>query len=150
MKIYLGSDHAGFSLKQKVKAFLDKKKILYEDLGNYKYNKNDDYPDFVFPVARKVAKNKQSLGIVFGGSGQGEAIAANKIKGIRAVVYYGGSFKIIKLSKKHNNSNILSLGARFINEKEAIKAVKIWLKTKFSEKAHHKRRLIKIDKLGSK
>jgi len=150
VKISLGSDHAGFSLKQKIKAFLDKKKILFEDLGNYKYNKNDDYTDFVLPVARKVAKYKNALGIIIGGSGQGEAIAANKIKGIRAVVYYGGSLKIIKLSKKHNNANILSLGARFLTEKEAIKAMRKWLKTKFSEKEKHKRRLKKINKLGSR
>ncbi|MBS3079848.1 RpiB/LacA/LacB family sugar-phosphate isomerase [Candidatus Pacearchaeota archaeon] len=150
MRIYLGSDHAGFILKQKIKAFLDKKKILYEDLGSIGYNKDDDYPDFVLPVARKVAKDKQALGIVFGGSGQGEAITANKIKGIRAVVYYGGSLKIIKLSKKHNNANVLSLGARFLNEKEAIKAIRKWLKTKFSDKEKHKRRLKKINKLGSR
>src|SRR3989344_6035572 len=114
VKIYIGGDHAGFFLKEKIKKYLVKKKYEVEDLGPFKYNSNDDYPDFVIPVAKKVAKEKNSRGIVIGGSGQGEAIAANKIKGIIAVVYYGGNENIIKLSRQHNNSNILSLGARFV------------------------------------
>ena len=143
--IFLGSDHTGFKLKEKIKKFLDKKKISYEDLGPKKYNKNDDYPDFVIPVAKKVAKNKNSKGIVLGYSGQGEAIAANKVKGIRAVVYYGKNPRIITLSRQHNDANILSLGAGFLKEKEAASAIDKFLKTKFKG-GRHKRRLRKIEK----
>lgn len=150
VKIYLGSDHAGFYLKEKIKKHLDENGISYEDCGAFSFKKDDDYPDFVILVARKVAKNRNNKGIVFGGSGQGEAIASNKIKGVRTVVYYGGNLKIIKLSKEHNNANILSLGARFLNEKQAIKAVDLWLRTKFSDLSKHKRRIKKVDKLGTR
>ena len=88
-KIYLGSDHAGFSLKQKLKQYFENNDITYEDLGSFEKNENDDYPDYIIPVARSVSKDKLTLGIIIGGSGQGEAIAANKIKGVRAAVYYG-------------------------------------------------------------
>lgn len=142
--IFLAADHAGFKLKEKIKRYLEKKDYKVKDFGAFQYNKDDDYPDFVFPVAKAVAKNKNTKGIVFGKSGQGEAIVANKVKGIRAVVYYGGSLSIIKLSRQHGNSNVLSLGAGFINEKQAIKAVEIWLKTSFSNASRHKRRLRKI------
>ncbi|MEN9626275.1 MAG: hypothetical protein RL557_603, partial [archaeon] len=131
MKIYLGSDHAGFALKQKIKIFLTKNKIPHEDLGDFSQNNTDDYPDFIIPVAKKVAQENQTKGIIIGGSGQGEAITANRIKGVRAVVYYGKNLNIIKLSREHNDANILSLGARFLSEKEALKAVEVWLKTSF-------------------
>ena len=144
MKIYLGSDHAGFKLKEQLKAYLVKKGYNCIDIGPKSYNKNDDYPDYIIPVARKVAKDNRSKGIILGGSGQGEALAANKIKGIRATVYYGGSIKIIKLSREHNNANVLSLGARFLTEKEAKRAVSVWLKTNFSKAKRHVRRLNKI------
>jgi len=145
MKIFLGSDHAGFRLKEKIKAFLTKKKISYEDLGPKTYNKSDDYPDFVIPAAKKVARNKNSRGIILGYSGQGEAIAANKVKGIRAVVYYGKNPRIISLSRQHNDANVLSLGSGFIKEKEALSAINQFLKTRF-EGGRHKRRLRKIEK----
>jgi ribose 5-phosphate isomerase B len=83
-------------------------------------------------------------GIVIGGSGQGEAIAANKVKGVRAAVYYGGSLDIVKLSRTHNDSNILSLGARFLTQEEAIEAIKVWLETPFNNEERHKRRIKKI------
>lgn len=143
--IFLASDHAGFALKEKIKKYLDKKKILFEDCGAFRFNENDDYPDFIIPCAERVAKTKNSLGIILGGSGQGEAIVANKIKGIRAVVYYGKNKKILKLSKEHNNANVLSLGARFLSEKEVLSAIEIWLKAKFSNAQRHKRRLRKIE-----
>lgn len=145
IKIYLAGDHAGFKLKEKIKPWLEKN---YEviDLGPLKYNSTDDYPDYVVPLAKKISKEKNSFGIVFAGSGQGEAIAANRVKGVRATVFYGGSLKIIELSKKHNDANILSLGARFLTEVETKKAIQTWLKTKFSEEKRHKRRLRKIEK----
>jgi len=146
MTIYIGADHRGFQLKEILKIFL--KEIGYEvvDFGNDIYDENDDYPDFVLPVAKKVAENpEQNRGIVLGGSGQGEAIAANKVKGIRAAVFYGGPEEIIKLSREHNNVNILSLGASFLSEEQARQAVRIWLETPFSGEERHKRRLEKIN-----
>ena len=145
LKIFLASDHAGFLLKEKIKKHLEKNKFSFEDFGNLKLNFDDDYPDFVIPCAEKVATTKNSLGIIFGGSGQGEAIAANKVRGIRAVVFYGGNRKIISLSKEHNDANILSIGAKFISEKETVQAVDLWLKTKFSNEKRHVRRLEKIE-----
>ncbi len=145
-RIYLGSDHAGFELKNRIKKLLDELGLEYEDVGPDKFNPDDDYPDFIIPVAQKVAENSGSKGIVLGGSGQGEAIAANKIKGIRAALYYGGSLDIIRLSRLHNDSNILSIGARFVNGEEAVTAVKLWLETEF-EGGRHQRRIEKIGKI---
>lgn len=147
MKIFLGTDHAGFTLKNDIKNFLEEKGYEIEDMGAHNLNENDDYPDYIFPVAEGVSKNTESLGIIFGGSGQGEAMVANRIKGIRASVYYGGSTKIIRLSREHNNANILSLGARFISTRKAKKVVELWLDTKFSEEERHLRRINKIDNL---
>ena len=148
--IYIGSDHAGFKLKEKIIKYFKKKKISYEDLGNCVFKENDDYPDFIIPVAKKVSKDGKSKGIVIGGSGQGEAIAANKIKGIRCALYYGGSLKIIKLSREHNDSNVLSFGARFVSERKAKRALELWLNTKFSGVRKHKRRNDKLGKIGSR
>jgi len=98
------------------------------------------------PVAKKVAENpEQNRGIVLGASGQGEAIAANKVKGIRAAVFYGGPEEIIKLSREHNNANILSLGASFLSEEQARQAVRVWLETSFSGEERHIRRIRKIN-----
>jgi len=145
MKIFIGADHAGFELKGKLKPFLEEIGYEVEDMGAFELNQEDDYPDFIKPVARAVSENVGSLGIILGGSGQGEAMQANRFKGVRAAVFYGGDSEIIKLSKEHNNANILSLGARFLNEEEAKEAVKLWLGTPFSEDERHKRRIKKID-----
>ncbi len=145
-KIFLGSDHAGFELKEEVKKYLKSLDFEVEDEGAHKLDHEDDYPDFIVPVAKKVAKDpKSSKGIIFGASGQGEAIAANRIKGVRAALYYGGDIEIVKLSRTHNSANILSLGARFLGKKEAIEAVKMWLDTDFSNEPRHIRRINKID-----
>ena len=146
-KIFLGSDHAGFELKEHIKKYLLKLGMKVEDLGAHKFDSQDDYPDFIVPVAKKVAQNPNSIGIIFGASGQGEAIAANKIKGIRAALYYGGNMEIVKLSRTHNNANILSLGAKFLTKQEATEAVNAWLKTDFSSEARHIRRIKKINKI---
>lgn len=146
-KIVLGTDHAGFKLKEEIKKFLIKEGYQVDDQGAHSYNADDDYPKFIATAAKKVAKNPKSRGIIFGASGQGEAIAANKVKGIRAALYYGQNMDIVKLSRTHNDSNILSLGARFLAEKQAIEAVKIWLKTDFSNEERHKRRIKQISKL---
>ncbi|MBS3114630.1 RpiB/LacA/LacB family sugar-phosphate isomerase [Candidatus Woesearchaeota archaeon] len=146
-KIFLGADHAGFELKEHVKKYLLKSGMEVEDIGAHKFDSQDDYPDFIAPVAKKVAQNPDSKGIIFGASGQGEAIAANKIKGIRAALYYGSNMEILKLSRTHNNANILSLGAKFLTKEEAIEAVNAWLKTDFSNEARHIQRIKKINKI---
>lgn len=145
MKIYIGSDHAGFILKEKIKEYLIYLKYEIIDKGAFQLNPTDDYPDFIVPVAEEVSKDKESLGIILGGSGEGEQISANKIDGIRAVEYYGGNLEIVKLGREHNNANILSLGARFIEEKEALDAVKIFIETPFSNDERHIRRINKIE-----
>ncbi len=144
MKIVLASDHAGFELKNHVKDHLTKKGYQVEDFGAYEYNSNDDYPDFILPAARVVGSSKNTFGIIFGGSGQGEAMAANRVKGVRAVVYYDGPKRIIKLSRQHNNANILSLGARFLSKERAIEVIELWLKTPF-EGDRHLQRIKKLD-----
>ncbi|HZX49574.1 MAG TPA: RpiB/LacA/LacB family sugar-phosphate isomerase [Candidatus Paceibacterota bacterium] len=143
--IYLASDHAGLDLKEKLKKYIEQELgEEVEDMGAFAMNPDDDYPDFVIPAAEKVGKDPEhNLAIVLGGSGQGEAIAANKVKGVRAALYYGGPLDIVKLSRQHNNANILSLGARFVSLEEAKEAVKLWLETSFQE-GRHERRVNKI------
>jgi ribose 5-phosphate isomerase B len=145
MKVFIGTDHAGFELKEKLVPFL--KELGYEvvDKGAFELNEDDDYPDFIKPVAESVASEDGSIGIILGGSGEGEEISANKIEGIRAAEYYGGNLEIVKLAREHNDANILSLGARFISEDEAKEAVKTFLETKFSEDERHIRRINKIE-----
>ncbi len=145
MKIYLGTDHAGFELKEKIKSYLKTKGLIVEDQGAYTLDPDDDYTDYVKMVAKLVQSDSDSLGIVLGASGQGEAIAANRYRGIRAAVYYGGSKEIIKLSRDHNDSNILSLGARFIKFEEAKEAIDLWLATPFSGNERHIRRIREIE-----
>src|SRR3989344_2919628 len=146
MIIYLASDHAGFRLKEAVKKFLLKKKYPVKDQGAFFFVLDDDYPDFIKSAARAISKSPKDRAIIFGGSGQGEAIMANRFKNVRAAVLYKYDNKIIALSREHNDANVLSLGARFLKEKEALAAVQLWLKTKFPGEAKHKRRIAKIDK----
>lgn len=145
MRIYIGSDHAGFELKQKLVSFVESLGHEVIDKGAFALNEHDDYPDFVVPVAEEVAKDSSSRGIILGGSGQGEAIAANRVSGARAAVFYGGPLDIVELSREHNDANILSLGARFVSEGEAETAVQLWLETEFSGDERHARRIKKID-----
>lgn len=146
--MYIASDHAGFELKEYLKKTLAKRGIRCRDFGARTYDKEDDYPDFIIPLAKAVGKNPASnRGIILGGSGQGEQIAANKIRGVRAALYYGGPLDIVTLSKTHNNTNILSLGARFVSKKEALRAVLTWIDTSFANVSRHKRRIKKIDEL---
>ena len=144
MKIYLASDHAGFELKQFLGEHLSQIGFSVEDCGAHEMNPLDDYPDFIIPAAQKVAGDSNAKGIIMGGSGQGEAIAANRVKGVRAAVYYGGPLDIVKLSRSHNNANILSLGVRFITPEKAAEAVDLWLKELF-EGERHKIRIEKLD-----
>jgi ribose 5-phosphate isomerase B len=148
MRIYLASDHAGLELKKKVKAWLKQRGYTVYDEGAFEYNEADDYPDFVRIVAKQIASNpEESRGIIFGKSGQGEAMAANRFIGVRAAVYYGGPEEIVALSREHNSANILSLGAHFLNTKQALEAIKLWLNTDFSAEERHRRRVSKIDNL---
>ena len=164
MKIYIGGDHTVYELKEKLKTYLPSLGLGYEiiDKGPYKYDKDDDYPDFVRPVAEAVAGDPESRGIIFGGSGQGEAMCANRVKGARAAVFYGGAvakeavdikgtqstdpFEIVKLAVLHNHANILSLGVRFLSEDEIKFAIELFLSTKFQDEERHLRRVRKLDK----
>ena len=146
MKIYIGTDHAGFKLKEELKMFLESLGYVVEDKGAYEFNESDDYPDFIFPVvkavAEDIARDLDSRGIVIGGSGQGEAIVANKVKGIRAAVVYDEYSA--EMSRKHNDANILSMGTRTLTISKAKELVKLWLETSFSNEERHKRRIEKI------
>ncbi len=143
--ICIASDHAGFALKQVLIDILSDEGYQVEDMGPSILNPLDDYPDYIFPLAQKIAGEKQALGIVIGASGQGEAIAANRVPGVRAAVYYGGPSDIVRLSREHNDANVLSLGARFLSQEEAEAAVRLWLATAFSEAERHVRRIAKLD-----
>ena len=145
MKIVLVDGYDVFELKNHVKDYLIKSGYQVEDFGAYEYNSTDDYPDYILPAAHVVASSPKIFGVFFGGSGQGEAMAANRLKGVRAVVYYDGPKRIIKYSRQHNDANILSLGARFISKEKAIKVIELWLKTPF-EGERHLRRIKKLDK----
>lgn len=164
MRIYLATDHAGFELKEKIKDFLKKEGFELEDCGAYEYDKDDDYPDFISKAAEAVSKDPEnSMAIVLGGSGQGEAIVANKFKNVRCSIFYGplvpaeasdisgriseDPFEILRLTRAHNNSNALSLGARFLTEDQALKAVKFFLETPYTGEERHKRRINKVKEI---
>jgi len=154
-KVYIGADHAGFVMKSKLIPFIQKLGYEVVDCGAYRYEDSDDYPDFIHPVAKAVSLNPESIvGIILGGSGQGEAIVANRFPNVRATVYYGrgGIFKdalaTIKLARLHNDSNILSLGARMITLRDAKRAVKTWFETDFSGKERHMKRIKKIEMIS--
>ena len=144
--IYIASDHAGFELKKKIIDQLKKTGQEVEDCGPFAFDPADDYPDFVYPCALKVSQNPGSMGVVLGMSGNGEAIVANKVKGIRAALYYGGHEEIVKLSRQHNNANVLSIGAKFITPEQVERAIDLFIETGF-EDGRHGRRIDKISKL---
>ncbi|PIQ68207.1 MAG: ribose-5-phosphate isomerase [Candidatus Taylorbacteria bacterium CG11_big_fil_rev_8_21_14_0_20_46_11] len=145
MRIYFSGDHAGYKLREELIGYVTGLGHEVIDMGPDHYDPQDDYTDFVFPMARKVAEDAESRGIICAGSGEGEAIVANRVKGVRASVYYGGDLNVIKAIREHNDSTILSLGARFLSLKEAKTAVKLWLETPFSGEERHIRRINKID-----
>jgi ribose 5-phosphate isomerase B len=146
MTIYLGTDHAGYELKEALKAYLGDLGHAVVDKGALALEDGDDYPDYVRPVAETVAAEAGSFGIVLGASGEGEAMCANRVSGARAAVYYGGSLDIPRHARVDNDANILSLGARFVSLEEAKEAVKAFLETPFSNEERHARRIAKIDK----
>ncbi len=143
--LYIATDHAGFETKNAIVEYLKNKGLACTDIWPFEYNALDDYPDFIIPCALKVAEDlDNNLGIILGGSGQGEAIAANKVLGIRAAIYYGWDTEILTLSKLHNNANILSLWGRFLTTEQALEAIDIWLEAKFEDEERHVRRVEKI------
>lgn len=146
MKLVFASDHAGFALKQDLIGFTQSLGYETQDLGPHQLTPDDDYPDFVSLVANSVSRSPNELrGIVIGGSGQGEAMVANRYKGVRAAVYYGGSIDVIRLSREHNDANVLSLGARLLAPLQAREALKLWLSTPFSGEERHIRRIAKFN-----
>jgi len=147
--IILASDHAGFAVKEGVKKHLASKGVQTLDVGAHELVDGDDYPVYMAAAAMKVAEDMsgQTRAIIFGGSGEGEAIVANRFPGVRAAVWYGGSMDIVRLSREHNDANILSVGARFVGEQEAKEAVDIWLATAFSGEERHSRRNELIDSI---
>lgn len=149
MKIYLATDHAGFELKENIKKFLLEKNYEFEDLGALSFDANDDYPDFISKAADRVSESaNKSLAIIFGKSGAGEAIVANKFKNVRCV--QGFLDENVRLSREHNDANILSLGSQFINLEKAKTLVDIFINTSFSGEERHVRRLNKILEIEQK
>jgi ribose 5-phosphate isomerase B len=142
-KIYLGSDHAGFKLKEIIKDFLKSNGYDYKDIGPVEYSAGDDYPDYAVLVANQVSRTG-GFGILICSSGIGMCITANKVKGIRAVNAY--NIKIAQKSREHNDANILCLGQDYIDIDTAKEIVKTWLTTDFSPEEKHHRRVSKISR----
>lgn len=147
MKIYLATDHAGFEHKEALKKYLTEQGKDVVDCGADRYEQTDDYPDTIAVAAEKISRDSYARAIVFGGSGQGEAIVANKFPHVRAVVYYGSQAEIVTLSREHNNSNILSIGARFVEVEEMKQIVDMWLSASFAQDERHVRRIRKITRI---
>ncbi|OHA16952.1 MAG: hypothetical protein A3C79_01260 [Candidatus Taylorbacteria bacterium RIFCSPHIGHO2_02_FULL_45_28] len=147
MPIILAADHAGFALKEAVKTFLQKKGYAVTDVGAHELKERDDYPVYMSAAALKVAEDLKggAKAIIFGGSGQGEAMVANRFPGVRAAVWYGGDLEVLKKTRQDNDANILSIGARFVETDAACDAVETWLTTPFSEDERHQRRIGQID-----
>jgi ribose 5-phosphate isomerase B len=148
MKIHLATDHAGFALKEATKTWLND--LDYDEVvdhGAHELVETDDYPDFIKLAAEAVSENPDERAIIFGASGQGEDMVADKFEHVRSAVYYGGPLEIVKLSREHNDANILSIGARFVTGEQAREAIELWLKTPFSGAERHQRRVDKIDDL---
>lgn len=145
--IALGSDHAGFELKEKIKTWLDKNGYEYHDFGCYSLE-SVDYPDYGLIVAEAVAKNEYNYGIAVCGSGIGICIVANKVSGIRASLCT--NIEMARTARTHNNANVLCLGGRGTDHNLQLEIVKVWLSTPFSEEARHQRRIDKIQQIEKK
>jgi ribose 5-phosphate isomerase B len=159
-KIYIASDHAGFALKGALIEHVRTLGYEIEDCGAFTLEADDDYPDFVTPLAHQVAAMPDARGIIVGGSGQGEAMCANRVPGVRAAVFYGlmpvtvtldiegghseDGYDAIRLPRRHNDANVLSIGARFVSGDQAVEAVRLFLETPFSDAPRHVRRLAKF------
>ena len=162
MKIAVASDHAGFEQLGILQKWLEGLGHEVQNFGPVTFQSDDDYPDFIFPAAEAVATGIAERAVVLGASGQGEAMAANRLGGVRCAIYYGpavpkgvvdvsgrvshDSHEIVRLSRLHNDSNVLSLAARFVNLEEMKQVVKLWLDIPFSNEERHARRIKKLDK----
>lgn len=154
-KVYIAGDHAGFALKALLVPYIEGLGHVVEDCGAFSLESGDDYPDYITPCATKVAGDVGSVGIIIGASGQGEAMVANRVHGVRAGVYYGepagmqtdmagNELSMIQSMRRHNHATILSLGARFLSEEQAQKAIQSFLETPFDEDERHVRRVAKF------
>lgn len=166
MKIYLATDHAGFALKERVRKELIAQKYDVQDCGAFELDPKDDYPDFIAKAAEQVSKHPKDMAIIFGGSGQAEAMLANKFPNVRAALFYAphvashevdvtgrGStdpFEMVRLAREHNDANILSLSARFLTHDEAARAIEVFLTTPFPKDARHVRRIEKMAAIEKK
>lgn len=160
MKVYLATDHTGFEMKNKIYGILKNDGYDVEDCGPTTFDQNDDYPDWISKAAAKVSADPEGFGIVFGGSGQGEAIVANKFKNVRCALFYSlavpsqaidikgmtsdNQYEMIRLTREHNNSNMLSLAIRFLTMPQILEAIKIFLESPFMGEERHARRVEKI------
>ena len=161
MKIAVSTDHAGYEALKQLKVFLQDQGHEVVDYGPRELDVDDDYPDFIFPAAQAVATGECEKGIILGGSGNGEAMAANRVKGIRCALFYGpvlakeavdaeghmsdDPYEIVKLSRQHNDANMLSLSGRFLTLNEMHEAIRVWLETPFTGLDRHARRITKLD-----
>jgi ribose 5-phosphate isomerase B len=161
MKIAVTTDHAGYEALKELKVYIENLGHEVLDFGPKVFDADDDYPDFMFPAAQSVASGECEVAIILGGSGQGEAMAANRVKGVRAAVFYAPAiavepidaegnkstdpYEIVKLSRQHNHANILSLSGRFLTLDQMKNAIKIWLDTPYSEAERHARRVKQLD-----
>jgi ribose 5-phosphate isomerase B len=164
MKIALTTDHTGLDLIPRLQSFLENLGHECVNFSPKTLNESDDYPDFISPAAKSVASGECDRAIIMGGSGQGEAMVANRFKGVRCALYYGPAkaiepvdaegdtaqdeFEILRLSRHHNDANVLSLAARFLSQSDVDKAVTIWLETPFSGIDRHLRRIKEIDSVN--
>jgi ribose 5-phosphate isomerase B len=164
MKIALATDHAGLEQLRELQEFLEDLGCECHNFGPQSLNRDDDYPDFIAPAAKAVASGECDKGIIMGGSGQGEAMAANRFRGVRCAVFYGGAvpkkvvdvggrvshnpYEIVRLSRLHNDANMLSLAARFLTVEDIKAVAKLWLDTEFAGEARHMRRIEKLDQEG--
>lgn len=161
MKVAITTDHAGFEALKELRVYLESMGHECIDYGPRQFDADDDYPDFIFPAARAVANRECERAVIMGGSGQGEAIAANRIKGVRCALFYGpvlakvpidaegnmsdDPYEIVRLSRTHNNANVLSLSGRFLTIDEMKEALRIWFSTEFTPVERHERRIRKLD-----
>jgi ribose 5-phosphate isomerase B len=145
--IHLATDHAGLELKNEVALWLKEVGYTVIDHGAYQYDVLDDFPDFIKLAAEAVSKDPLSRAIIFGGSGQGEAMVANRYPHVRATVFYGGNEEIITLSRQHNDANVLSVGARFVTMETLVRVLPIWLTEPVLTDAKYERRNQKIERL---
>lgn len=166
MRIYVAADHAGFEMKERVSTDLMKMGHEVVDCGAYKLDNSDDYPDFIGKAAEKLSKDSGSRGIIFGGSGQGEAMTANKYPNVRCALFYipaippaeiditgrlsNDSYEMLKLIREHNDANMLSLSSRFLRYHEAMRAIELFLGIHFPGDERHSRRIKKISEIEKK